>query len=100
MECQHLLATKEQNTVQNGYGREGVKSNPVLGAWATFYGLDGGYFPLYDDVVRAVEAEKAATGATGATGATARCSVLTIHLQLSCDMWSHDVSEHAFATLL
>jgi len=51
MEWQQVVVTKEQNTVENGYGKHQQKSNPkaqLLGLWAHLYGV-----PLltYDQVV-------------------------------------------------
>jgi hypothetical protein len=54
MEWQHILVTKEQNTVENGYGKHQQKSNQkaqLLGLWAHLYGV-----PLltYDQVAQDV----------------------------------------------
>jgi len=52
MDWQHVLVTKEQNTVENGYGKATQKSNAkaqLLKLWAQLYGV-----PLlaYDQVIR------------------------------------------------
>jgi len=45
MEAQHMLVTKEQNTVENGYGYKNT-SNSLLRIWSEFYGLS---FPTYQE---------------------------------------------------
>jgi len=44
MEYAHLVVTETQNTTQNGYGLQG---DPLLLAWAAFYGLS--HLPTYDE---------------------------------------------------
>lgn len=43
MEWKHMIITKEQNTVENGYGKKG--SNELLNIWASFYKIE--FFPTW-----------------------------------------------------
>lgn len=38
MEWRHLLVTRAQNTAENGYGAQRRRDDPLLSAWAAFYG--------------------------------------------------------------
>lgn len=52
MEFQHMLITPEQNTVENGYGSNGVNKEK-FSHWAKFYGLPEGFnFPAYEEVLK------------------------------------------------
>ena len=53
MEWKHLVISRQQNTVENGYGpvNDSNDNSRLLGLWAKFYGLD--YFPTFDEVVAA-----------------------------------------------
>ena len=49
MEWQHMIITPEQNTQDNGYGKNGHQSPQrlLLNLWAGFYGID--HFPTYEE---------------------------------------------------
>lgn len=53
MEYQHMLITKEQNTLENGYGANGhAKPKAALAHWAKFYGQGKNhdpYFPSFSE---------------------------------------------------
>lgn len=45
MDYEHVVLTRTQNTLKNGYGKDG--KNPILKLFAGFYNLE--YFETYDD---------------------------------------------------
>jgi len=47
MDWKHMIITKEQNTKENGYGKDG---DPMLLQWAQLYGQP--HFPTHDEVLR------------------------------------------------
>lgn len=48
MEWKHIIIDPEQNTKENGYGKDNsTQKGKYLQHWANFYGVD--YFPLYDE---------------------------------------------------
>lgn len=51
MEWKHMIVTEDQNTEEYGYGPDGAKADPLLKAWAKFYGLD--HFPLFEEAKNA-----------------------------------------------
>lgn len=50
MEYRFMMITKEQNTVENGYGPNNTSTKGLfLSLWANFFEID--YFPTYDEVM-------------------------------------------------
>ena len=53
MEWAHMMVTREQNIIENGYGTGATQGNAkteLLRLWAEFYLGDSKYFPSFDEV--------------------------------------------------
>ena len=56
MEWKHIIITKEQNTTDNGYGLNPLKSNENLNMWAKLYGVE--HFPTYEEAKEQSKTDK------------------------------------------